>query len=101
MPGRHSHVTAQVQTHRKNTHMQPRITFFTLGVDDLDRWLRFARDGLGLKTEGIGPRVLTRRGGSGNPAYRGVVSWEDDGIERTSLESSDRTEPVPHYETQT
>jgi catechol 2,3-dioxygenase-like lactoylglutathione lyase family enzyme len=33
--------------------MTPRITLITLGVDDLERALRFYRDGLGLKTEGI------------------------------------------------
>ena len=33
--------------------MKPRITLITLGVDDLERSLRFYRDGLGLKTEGI------------------------------------------------
>jgi catechol 2,3-dioxygenase-like lactoylglutathione lyase family enzyme len=33
--------------------MQPRITLITLGVDDLERAVRFYRDGLGLKTEGI------------------------------------------------
>ena len=33
--------------------MKPRITVLTLGVDDLERSLRFYRDGLGLKTEGI------------------------------------------------
>ena len=33
--------------------MKPRISFVTLGVDDLERSLRFYRDGLGLKTEGI------------------------------------------------
>lgn len=33
--------------------MHPRITLITLGVDDLDRALRFYRDGLGLPTEGI------------------------------------------------
>lgn len=33
--------------------MKPRITVITLGVDDLERSLRFYRDGLGLKTEGI------------------------------------------------
>ena len=33
--------------------MKPRITVLTLGVDDLDRALRFYRDGLGLKTDGI------------------------------------------------
>ena len=33
--------------------MNPRITVITIGVDDLDRSVRFYRDGLGLKTEGI------------------------------------------------
>jgi catechol 2,3-dioxygenase-like lactoylglutathione lyase family enzyme len=33
--------------------MKPRITLITLCVDDLERSLRFYRDGLGLKTEGI------------------------------------------------
>ena len=33
--------------------MKPRISLITLGVDDLERSLRFYRDGLGLKTEGI------------------------------------------------
>jgi catechol 2,3-dioxygenase-like lactoylglutathione lyase family enzyme len=33
--------------------MKPRITLITLTVDDLDRAVRFYRDGLGLKTEGV------------------------------------------------
>ena len=33
--------------------MKPRITLLTLGVGDLERSVRFYRDGLGLKTEGI------------------------------------------------
>ena len=33
--------------------MQPRVTVLTLGVDDLERSLRFYREGLGLETEGI------------------------------------------------
>ena len=33
--------------------MQPRITVITIGVDDLERSLRFYRDGLGFKTEGV------------------------------------------------
>ena len=33
--------------------MKPRLTLITLGVDNLDRALRFYRDGLGLKTDGI------------------------------------------------
>lgn len=33
--------------------MQPMITLVTLGVDDLEKSLRFYRDGLGLATDGI------------------------------------------------
>lgn len=33
--------------------MKPRITLLTLGVDDLERAVRFYRDGLGLATDGI------------------------------------------------
>ena len=33
--------------------MKPRITVLTVGVDDLERSLRFYRDGLGLPTHGI------------------------------------------------
>jgi catechol 2,3-dioxygenase-like lactoylglutathione lyase family enzyme len=33
--------------------MKPRITIITLGVDDLERSVRFYRDGLGLATQGI------------------------------------------------
>ncbi|MBI4995683.1 MAG: VOC family protein [Rhodocyclales bacterium] len=33
--------------------MKPRITMVTLGVDDLERAVRFYRDGLGLTTPGI------------------------------------------------
>ena len=33
--------------------MKPRITVITIGVDDVERALRFYRDGLGFATEGI------------------------------------------------
>lgn len=33
--------------------MKPRITVLTLGVDDLEKSLKFYRDGLGLETQGI------------------------------------------------
>jgi catechol 2,3-dioxygenase-like lactoylglutathione lyase family enzyme len=33
--------------------MKPRISLLTIGVDDLEKSLRFYRDGLGLPTEGI------------------------------------------------
>jgi uncharacterized protein len=34
-------------------YMKPRISVITLGVDDLERSLKFYRDGLGLPTQGI------------------------------------------------
>lgn len=33
--------------------MKPRISLITICVDDLERSLKFYRDGLGLKTEGV------------------------------------------------
>jgi len=33
--------------------MKPRISLITIGVDNLERSLRFYRDGLGLNTQGI------------------------------------------------
>jgi catechol 2,3-dioxygenase-like lactoylglutathione lyase family enzyme len=33
--------------------VKPRVSVLTIGVDDLDRALRFYRDGLGLPTDGI------------------------------------------------
>ena len=33
--------------------MKPKITILTLGVDDLERSVKFYRDGLGLPTKGI------------------------------------------------
>ncbi|HEX6790907.1 MAG TPA: VOC family protein [Candidatus Krumholzibacteria bacterium] len=33
--------------------MKPRVTLITLAVDDLEKSLRFYRDGLGLETKGI------------------------------------------------
>lgn len=33
--------------------MKPRVSVITLGVDDLERAVRFYRDGLGFPTEGI------------------------------------------------
>src|SRR5512142_131603 len=33
--------------------MKPRITMITIGVDDLERSLKFYRDGLGLPSRGI------------------------------------------------
>ena len=47
--------------------MKPRITLITLGVDDLERAVRFYRDGLGLPTEGI----------VGNEFEHGAVAFFD------------------------
>jgi catechol 2,3-dioxygenase-like lactoylglutathione lyase family enzyme len=47
--------------------MKPRITMFTLGVDDLERAVRFYRDGLGLLTTGI----------VGQEFEYGAVAWFD------------------------
>jgi catechol 2,3-dioxygenase-like lactoylglutathione lyase family enzyme len=33
--------------------MKPRVTLITLGVEDLERAVRFYRDGLGFNTEGV------------------------------------------------
>lgn len=33
--------------------MKPRVTVLTIAVDDLDRAMRFYRDGLGLETPGV------------------------------------------------
>lgn len=47
--------------------MKPRITVITIGVDDLERALRFYRDGLRLRTEGI----------IGNEFEHGAVAFFD------------------------
>jgi catechol 2,3-dioxygenase-like lactoylglutathione lyase family enzyme len=38
---------------RVEDEVKPRVSLITLAVDDLDRSVRFYRDGLGLKTPGI------------------------------------------------
>src|SRR6516162_1996813 len=38
---------------KENGTVRPRIGMITIGVDDLRESLKFYRDGLGLKTEGI------------------------------------------------
>jgi uncharacterized protein len=47
--------------------MQPCITVLTIGVDDLERSVRFYRDGLGLPTQGI----------TGEQYEHGAVSFFD------------------------
>ena len=39
--------------HHRGIADEPRITVITIAVDDLEKSLRFYRDGLGLKTDGI------------------------------------------------
>jgi hypothetical protein len=38
---------------RRNQIVEPKFTILTLGVDDLERSLKFYRDGMGLATKGI------------------------------------------------
>jgi catechol 2,3-dioxygenase-like lactoylglutathione lyase family enzyme len=45
--------TSATLDEKKELSMKPRITLITLCVDDLERALRFYRDGLGLPTQGI------------------------------------------------
>ncbi len=47
------HIPAAGDIPMESIQMKPRITVITLGVDDLERALRFYRDGLGLATQGI------------------------------------------------
>jgi hypothetical protein len=42
-----------VQVPIKGHGMKPRTSVLTLAVANLDRWLAFDRDGLGLPTQGI------------------------------------------------
>ena len=53
--------------------MQPRISVITLAVDDLERALRFYRDGLGLQSPGI---VATEFVGDANNASGAVVMFD-------------------------
>lgn len=45
-------VTIDGDTGKRDT-MKPRINVLTIGVDDLERSMKFYRDGLGLPTQGI------------------------------------------------
>ncbi|HEX2196465.1 MAG TPA: VOC family protein [Actinomycetota bacterium] len=56
--------------------MRPRIDVITLGVDDLDRALRFYRDGLGLSTPGV---IGTEFAGDDTTPDGAVVMFELDG----------------------
>src|SRR5689334_15264135 len=49
----HSLISTRSGRISREGFMKARITLVTLAVDDLDRAVRFYRDGLGLTTEGI------------------------------------------------
>src|SRR3989337_1436115 len=51
--GRHGIRLKPASVPRRRTSMKARITILTVGVDDLERAMKFYRDGLGLKTDGI------------------------------------------------
>ena len=53
--------------------MQPRITFVTLGVDDLERAVAFYRDGLGLATKGIVGTEFEHGAVAEQPVRRDVI----------------------------
>src|SRR5690606_15089754 len=50
---RRKHVRAAFDEVSEGRRMNPRITVITLGVDDLERAVRFYSEGLGFPTEGI------------------------------------------------
>ena len=58
--------------------MEARIHVITLAVDDLDRGLRFYRDGLGLPTSGV--TGTQYKGGEGAPAGAVVMFDLSDGL---------------------
>jgi hypothetical protein len=45
--------TANLKNTINSVYMKPRITVLTIGVDDLEKSMKFYQDGLGLQTEGI------------------------------------------------
>jgi len=61
--------------------MKPRITVITLGVDDLDRSLKFYRDGLGLPTEGIVGQKFEHRPGAQPGEPDGIHAGAQRGLE--------------------
>ena len=60
---------------KENQSLQPRITVITIGVDNLERALRFSRDGLGLATEGIIGRAFTYGAVVFIALHAGVRGW--------------------------
>lgn len=69
-------LTHSTRANTSISSMKPRISVITIGVDDLERSLRFYRDGLGLKTAGIVGQ---------EHAYGAVVFFELEGGMRLAL----------------
>ena len=81
--------------------MDPRIDVVTLGVADLERGLRFYRDGLGLRTRGI---VGTEWPGDETTPAGAVVMLELEGGRMLALDpntelAKDANLPVEHAQT--
>lgn len=80
--------------------MKPRITVITLGVDDLERAVRFYRDGLGFPTDGIvgaeyahgAVAFLDLEGGLKLALFPRVSIAHDAGIPADLTDGSGRTE---------
>jgi catechol 2,3-dioxygenase-like lactoylglutathione lyase family enzyme len=66
--------------------MKPRISVLTIGVDDLERALRFYRDGLGLPTKGIIGTEFERGAVAFFDLQHGVklAAWERDNLAHDS-----------------
>jgi catechol 2,3-dioxygenase-like lactoylglutathione lyase family enzyme len=75
--------------------MRPRISVLTLGVDDLDRAVRFYRDGLGLRTEGIVGTEFEYGAVAFFEMHSGLVLalWPRDSLARDS--GLPRSDPAP------
>ena len=85
---------------RRTIPMKPRITVITLGVDDLERAVRFYRDGLGFPTDGIvgaeyahgAVAFLDLEGGLKLALFPRVSIAHDAGIPADLTDGSGRTE---------
>ena len=64
--------------HKEVAFVEPRLHVITLAVDDLERALRFYRDGLGLPTTGV---VANQHKGDDTNAAGAIVMFKlDDGL---------------------
>jgi catechol 2,3-dioxygenase-like lactoylglutathione lyase family enzyme len=74
--------------------MEPRIGVLTIGVDDLERSMRFYRDGLGLQTEGVVGQEFEYGAVVFFKLHGGLILalWPRDGIARdTGISKSSRS----------